>query len=168
MQYNMGNHANSVKIDGIWDILVVGPNGQIRDKREMQKNLIVDAGKVHLVDFLVDFAGADPASAAGYGMQYLAIGTSTTAAAAAQTALVAEVGTRVNGTKSEQSGGSINNVYQVVGTFAAGNPGTDQAITEAGLFSASSAGTMFNRVTFSAINKTTADSLQLTVKITFS
>lgn len=167
MQYNMGNHANSIRIDGIWDILVVGADGRVRDAREAVKNLIVDAGKVHLVDFLVDFAGADPAIGAGYGMSYLAIGTGAVAAAAGNTALGTEVGTRVNGTKSEQSGGSILNVYQVVGTFAANNPGTTQAITEAGLFSASTVGTMFNRVVFSAINKETADSLQLTVKVTF-
>lgn len=166
--YNMGKHKDDVLIRGEWDILVVGADGKVRDGREAVGNLIVNAGKVSLVQFLVDFAGASPAGSAGWDMRYLAIGTGAVAAAATNTALGTEVGTRVSGTKSVQSGGSINNVFQCQGTFAAANPASDAAITEAGLLNAATLGTLFNRVVFSAINKTTADSLQLTVRITFS
>ena len=56
-----------------------------------------------------------------------------------------------------------NDTSQVVGTFAAGN-GTG-AITEVGLLTASSGGTLISRKVFSAINKGADDSLQVTHKM---
>jgi hypothetical protein len=67
--------------------------------------------------------------------------------------------TRVQGTLTTP--GSIN-VWQNVATFG---PGVDTgAITEAGLFSASSSGTMFARQVFSVVNKGAGDTFILTCK----
>jgi hypothetical protein len=49
----------------------------------------------------------------------------------------------------------------MVGNWAAGDA-TNAAITEAGVFNAASAGTMYSRATFTAINKGAADTLQIT------
>lgn len=141
---------------GVWQLKLVGPDGNVKDYRKYH-NLVVTAGKNHLANHLATVSTA-------YPMNNIAIGTGTIAAAAGDTALGAEVGTRVAGTMSNPSGA----IFRVVGTFAANNPATAQAITESGLFSASSAGTMLNRQVFSAINKATADSLEITMEITFS
>jgi hypothetical protein len=118
-------------------------------------NLITTAGKAWLADYL---APTPPAIA-----DYLAIGTNTTAASIVDTALGAEQGTRVQATLTNSGA-----VWQLVGTFAAANPATAQAITEAGILNASSVGTLFARQVFAAINKATTDSLQCTWQITFS
>lgn len=153
-------NPNAVVVKGMWDLVLRGPDGTIKDHRKVfVPNVVVTAGKDHLAAFLASASGSGD-----YTMKYLAIGTGTTAESAAQTALVTEVGTRVTGTKSNPSGA----IYRVVGTFAAGNPAGTNAITEAGTFSASSVGTMLNRKLFSAINKTADDSLEITMEVTFS
>jgi len=91
----------------------------------------------------------------------LALGTGVTAASASDTALQTELSTRVAGTLT-----SSTNVWQNQGTFGAGVD--TGAITEAGIFSASSAGTMLARQTFSVINKAAGDSLQVTWQVTLS
>ena len=82
-------------------------------------------------------------------------------ASASDTTLQTELSTRVAGTLS-----SSTNVWQNQATFG---PGVDTgAITEAGIFSASSAGTLFARQVFPVVNKAAGDSLQLTWQVTFS
>ena len=100
-------------------------------REDYRKNLVVTAGKNHLASFL------NSASAISY-MNFLAIGTGGSEAQLTDTALEAEIGTRVTATSSAST-----NVLRKTGTFAAGN-GTG-TIREVGLFSASSAGTMFAR-----------------------
>lgn len=134
-------------------IEVIAPDGQVKDTREVD-NLVVDTGRTHIASRMVGVAQAI--------MSHMAIGTSATAAAAGQTTLVAEVGTRVTFT-------SYTNASQVVtaiATFGASNPATAQGIQEAGIFNASSAGTMLCRTTFSVVNKDPADTLQITWTIT--
>lgn len=149
-------NPSMVLVKCVWTIAVVGPDGVVKQRRRFN-NIVTTAGLAHLADHLANGSSA-------YAMSYLAIGTGTTAEAAGQTALVTEVGTRVAGSKSNPSGA----IYRVDGTFGAGNPGTAAAVTEAAIMSASSGGTMLNRKTFSAINKGTSDSLQVTVDVTFA
>lgn len=120
-------------------------------------NLVVNSGENHLAAFL-----ANDVTAALYPMKYMAIGTGTTAAAETNTALQYEVGTRVTGAKSNPS----NNIYRVVATFIAGNPATEVAITELGLFNATTAGTMLNRLVFGTITKGANDQIEFTIDIT--
>ena len=129
-------------------------NGVLKDHREI-KNVVVTAGKNYLATWLA------AASQAGAFMQYLALGTGTNAAVVGDTALQTELSTRVAGTITSSLA-----VWQNQGTFTAGvNTG---AITEAGIFSASSSGTMLARQTFSVINKGASDSLTITWQITIS
>ena len=115
-------------------------------------NLVVTAGKNWVADRMND---------ANTVMTHMALGTSTTAAAAGQTALVAELDR--NGLTSTTV--STNTVAYAC-TWAAGD-GTG-AITEAGLFDAASSGDMLARTVFSVVNKGASDSITITWTITIS
>lgn len=89
-------------------------------------------------------------------------GTGATAAAIGDTALQTATGNaRVSGTASNPSA----NIYQTVATLA--YTGT-AAITEWGLFSASTSGTLWDHRVFSAINVINGDSIQFTYKLTIA
>lgn len=120
----------------------------------MHTNLVVNTGKDAVIDRL------QAASVAVH--DYMAIGTGTNAAAAGDTALQTETGTRVQGTLSQPT----STTDRLVSTFAAGN-GT-AAITETGRLNASSSGNLFCRSVFSAVNKGASDSLSVTYDITVS
>lgn len=143
-----------LKLTGRVNYKLFDANGNLKDERDVN-NVVVTVGK----NFLAAWIAA--ASQAGYFMQYLALGTGTNAASAADTTLQTELATRVAGSLS-----SSTNVWQNQGTFG---PGVDTgAITEAGIFSASSVGTMLARQVFPVINKAAGDSLQVTWQITLS
>lgn len=128
--------------------------GNLKEERDI-KNVVVTVGKVYMATWLAAATQAD------YFMKYVGLGTGTTAASASDTALETELATRATGTIT-----SSGAVWQSVSTF---NAGVDTgAITEAGIFSASSSGTMLARQVFSAINKGASDSLQVTWQITIS
>jgi hypothetical protein len=87
-------------------------------------------------------------------------GTGATAAAIGDTVLQTPAGTaRVAGTQSNPAA----NQYRTVATIAF--TGT-LAITEWGLFSAASSGTLWDRRVFAAINVTNGDSIQFTYTLT--
>ena len=91
----------------------------------------------------------------------MAIGTNSTAETNSDTALGTE-DARHTGTVSYTSGG----IFNVVATFAAGSGTGD--ITEYGIFSSNTGGTMLNRTTQSAVAKGASDSLEVTANITLS
>jgi hypothetical protein len=94
-------------------------------------------------------------------MQYIGLGTGTNAANASDTDLQTPLATRVAGTLS-----SASNVWQNIASFGPGvNTG---AITEAGIFSVASGGTLMARQVFGTITKGAGDSLQVTWQITLS
>lgn len=141
-------NKDAARVMGIMELILKDQNGAIKERR-VEKNLIVNNGNFGIAAQLL----ATPA----YGVPtHLGIGTGATAPAAGDTALGTETGTRVAFSSKTRA----TNVVTMVGTFAAGN-GT-AAITEAGIFNASSSGSMYSRVTFAVINKGAADSLQLT------
>ena len=144
----------NVKLTGRVNYKLFDAQGNLKDERNVN-NVVVTVGKNYLALWLTQATQSD------YFMRYLALGTGTTAANAADTALETELATRVAGSLS-----AITNVWQNQGTFGPGvNTG---AITEAGIFSASSAGTMLARQVFPVINKAAGDSLQVTWQITLS
>jgi hypothetical protein len=108
-------------------------------------------------------------------MKYHGFGTGTTAEAASQTALVTELTTEyaVNSTRptgSQASATVVNDAtYTTAGTLVPDSGGT-LAITEHGIFSASSAGTMLDRSKFAAVNLDSAagDSLAATYTLTLA
>ena len=117
-------------------------------------NLVVAVGKEWVADRMAD---------ANTVMTHMAIGTGTTAAAAGNTALVTELDRNA----LTVSGGTVStNTIQYACTWAAGD-GTG-AITEAGIFDASSAGDMLARTVFAVVNKGAADSMTITWTITVS
>ena len=116
-------------------------------------NLVVTTGKNYVASRIKD--------ASATAMTHMAIGTGSTAAAAGDTALGSE-SARTTLTSTTVSTNTV--VY--VDSFGAGT-GTG-AITEAGLFNASSGGTMFCRTVFSVVNKGADDSMTITWTITVS
>jgi hypothetical protein len=115
-------------------------------------NLVVTAGKEWV---------ADRMNNANTVMTHMAVGTGTTAAAAGDTAL----GTQLD-RNTLTSTTVTNNTIEYACTWAAGD-GTG-AITEAGIFDASTGGDMLARTVFSVVNKGAADSMTITWTITVS
>lgn len=137
-------------LTGELHILLKSQSGEILVDRVV-KNLVVTAGK-SIIATALNTGTLTPFS-------YMAVGSSTTAADIAQTALVAEAATRV-----VTSNSVITNVFTMVGTF---NPGVNTGtIGEAGLFNAAAAGDMLARTTFSAFVKGATDTLAITWNIT--
>jgi len=116
-------------------------------------NLVVTTGK--------NFVSSRMKDTTKGAMSHMAVGTGTTAAAAGNTTLVTELDRN-----ALTSTTVTNNEIAYVCTWAAGD-GTG-AITEAGLFNASSGGDMLCRTVFSVVNKGSADSMTITWTITVS
>jgi len=129
--------------------LQVSLNGEV--VRDID-NLVVTAGKAYVADRMKNNSSV---------MSHMGIGSGNTAAAAGNTALGSQLG-RVSLTSTTVS----SNVVTYVATFAAGT-GTG-AVTEAGIFTASSGGTMLCRTVFSVVNKGSADSMTITWTVTVS
>lgn len=111
-----------------------------------QHNLFVNAGLANVAALM-----GNVGSPVAFG--YLEVGTGATAAAAAQTALVAAITdsglARAAATNSLATTSVANDTLRMTKTWAV--TGT-KAITEIGAFTASSAGVMGGRSVFSAIN----------------
>lgn len=144
-------HEN-VGVVGSLESILYRKDGLIEVRRK--NNLIVNGGK----DFIADAIGKS-VSRPGV-MSHIAVGTGSTAPAGAQTALVTEL-FRQAATYAHTAGTST---FTFETTFAAGD--ATGALTEAGIFNASSSGIMLNRVTYSVINKGSDDTL--TQRFTFT
>jgi len=138
------------KVKGTLEIVLRDKDGKVKDQRKL-KNLIVTTGVNYIADRMAD--------AAEGAMSHMAVGTGSTAAAAGDTALGTEAA-RVALTSTTQTNANV--VY--VASFAAGS-GTG-ALTEAGILNASSSGTLLCRTVFSAVNKGSSDTLQITWTVT--
>jgi hypothetical protein len=143
-----------VRLSGRVHVSLYGPDGRLKDERNVD-NLVVTAGKNHIADQL----SASPGEGA---MSHMAIGTSATAASAGQTALVAEIDRNALTSRTDSAG-----VVTYVGDWAAGD-GTNAGIQEAGIFNASSSGTMLARAVFTSIDKQAGDTLSITWTVTLS
>lgn len=115
--------------------------------------VVTTAGVNYLVDCLQGTQEPE-------NLKWHAMGTGNTAEAAGDTVLVAEVESRVAGTQEE---GASANIYKTVATITATQA---RAIVEHGLFSASSAGTLFDRSVFAVVNLATGDAIQFTYQLT--
>lgn len=144
--------SNEIKLTGTITIELRGSDGKLKEKREV-KNMVVNTGRALIIDRL---QGNTPNVC-----DYIAIGTGGTAAAAADTTLGTEVA-RAQGTLSQPDAYTDRCTY----TFPAGT-GTGN-ITESGRLNAASTGTLIARQTFTAVNKTSSDSLQITYDLTYA
>ena len=123
----------------------------------LSEKLITDAGVAYLASCFDNTAEPENFKYHGYG-------TGTTAEAAGDTALVTELTTEyaVNSTRPTGTNNHSSNTFSSVATLSPDSGGT-LAITEHGLFSASSAGTLWDRSKFAAVNLVAAsDSLETT------
>jgi len=132
--------------------LKITKNGEV--VREID-NLVVDTGKTLVASRI--------GSNTDNFVNYMGLGTGSTAAAAGDTALVAEVGR-----SATVSSTSVSNPFDVVftATFSAGV--ASGSITEAGLFNAASSGALVARTTFAVVNKGPDDIITITWTVTIS
>jgi hypothetical protein len=144
---------NYAKVTGRLAVVLFGADGDVKQEFEVP-NLVVSAGLAFIASRMKD--------ATATAMTHMAVGSGTTAAAAGNTALVTQIGSRVTLTSTTVTA----NAVAYVATFAAGT-GTG-AVTEAGLFNASTAGTMLCRTVFDVVNKGANDTLQITWTITLN
>lgn len=147
--------AEKMRAAGRVHIQLFDQNGNLKEEQTV-KNLVVDDGLEHIADRL---GASSPATR----MSHMEVGTGTTAPAAGDSALeTAIASSRVALTSQTVS----TNTVEYVGDFPAGT-GTG-AVTEAGVFNASSSGTLLCRTTFSVVNKGAADTLKITWTLTVS
>ena len=144
---------DNLKLRGDVAIVLKDKDGNIKDTREIT-NLVVNTG--------LTFICSRMAGTSAGVMSHMAVGSGTTAAAAGQTDLVSILGSR----EALDSTSASSNTITFVSSFEAGE-GTG-AITESGIFNASSGGTMWARVTFPAVNKQADDTMSITHTITLT
>ena len=143
----------SMRPVGRLKVVVTRADGGREDFGLASTRVVTTAGVNAIVDaFQGAFTLAD--------FKYHGMGTNSTAESASDTALGAQVETRATGTQTE--GGSAN-VYRTVATITAT---ATRAITEHGLFSAATGGTLLDRSVFSTINLSSGDSIQFTYELT--
>lgn len=121
------------------------------------KNLVVDAGLAYIAGRMKETGRPDQ-------MSHMALGASSQTPAAGDTALVSQLSTRVSLTTA---GGTVSgNTVTYTASFPAGQ--STGAVVEAGIFNASTSGTLLCRTTFPVINKQAGDSLVVTWVVTVS
>ena len=138
-------------------VSLLSPEGEMVEYRDLGSGLVTNAGVAYMA---VDFAGgADDIS----NFNNHGVGIGTTAAAVTDTALVNTTGApaRVTGTRSNPAAGQYRTVATVAFT-------SSLAITEWGLFSAATAGTLWDRRVFAAINVASGDSIEFTYTLTIN
>jgi hypothetical protein len=148
-----------IKLKGELHILLVNQETGEVIRDETHENLIVTTGFGHITSRLIGAAQAV--------MSHMAIGSGSTAPAAANTALVTELARVALASATQVTTTLTNDAVQWVATFPAGT-GTSATVQEAAVLNNSAGGTMFNRITFTAIPKGASDALTLTWKVTFA
>jgi len=144
---------DTLKLTGRVGIVVRDKNGNVKETRD-EKNLVVDAG--------LDFIASRMKDTTDDAMTHMALGTGTTAAAADDTDVETIAGSR----ETLDSTTVTDNTHKYVRNFEAND--VTGAITEAGIFNASTGGSMLCRVVFSAVNLTSTDSISVDWTITIS
>lgn len=145
-------NIETLKATGELRVVLSGPDGQVKED-VLLRNLVVNTGLNFIVNRMKE-AVADV-------MSHMSLGTGTTAAAAANTTLETEIsGSRVALTSTTVAANQIT----YIASFAAG-VGTG-AVTEAGIFNASTSGTMLCRTVFPVVNKQAGDSMTVTWTVT--
>jgi hypothetical protein len=120
-------------------------------------NLVVTAGKNFIASSMIKTTTNSPAA-----MTHMGIGTGS---GLLQVPVILHLGTQTG--RVSLSGNTVStNTITYTATFPAGTG--DGAITEAGIFNASSGGTMLCRTTFPVVNKASGDTIAVTWVVTVS
>ena len=141
-----------LKLKGDVAVVLRDKNGNVKEERKIN-NLIVDTGLNFICDRMKDDETA---------MTHMALGSGSTAAAASDTALGTQLGSR----EALDSDTVSSNTITYTSSFEAGD--ATGAVTEAGIFNATSGGTMLCRTVFAVVNKSADDSLSVTWTITLT
>jgi hypothetical protein len=153
-------NMEDIKIQGFFEV-TLEREGRVIEKREV-KNTITKTGLAEIANIAGNVS--TPAS-----FTYLALGTGTTASTSDDTALQTEISDsglqRASATVTRVTTTNANDTLQLSKTFSA--TGT-KAVTECGVFNASSVGIMLGRQVFSALNVINGDTIGITYKIKFS
>jgi len=147
-------NTDGLKVTGSVNVVINDESGKQKENFTIP-NLVVDTGLAYIASRMKD--AALPAA-----MTHMAVGTGTTATAGGQTALVTQLGSRVTLTSTTVTANST----AYVASFGAGV--ATGALTEAGIFNASTSGTMLCRTVFAVINKGASDTMTITWTITIS
>lgn len=142
-----------LKLSGQLTIVLRDKDGNVKEERT-EKNLVVTTGLNYIASRMKD--------ATATAMTHMALGSGTTTAAAGQTDLVTLLGSR----EALDSTTVTANAVAYVSSFEAGD--ATGGVTEAGIFNASTSGTMLCRVVFSVVNKAADDTMTVTWTITLS
>tara|TARA_R110000803_G_scaffold60363_2_gene119559 strand:+ start:944 stop:1393 length:450 start_codon:yes stop_codon:yes gene_type:complete len=142
-----------LKLRGDVALILKDKNGVIKESRNIN-NLVVTAGLTFICSRM-EGVGADV-------MSHMALGSSSTAAAAGDT----DVGSILGAREALDSTTASANTIAYVSSFEAGE-GTG-AVVEAGIFNAVSAGTMLCRTVFPVVNKQADDTMSVTWTITLT
>jgi hypothetical protein len=145
---------DSIKAKGTLQLVLTDADGNI--KQQDEHNLVVSTGLAYIASRMRDATAA--------AMSHMAVGSGSTAAAAANSALGTQLARVALDSTTVVTTSVTGDSVQYVATFAAGT-GTG-AVTEAGIFNAATAGTMLCRTVFPVINKGALDSLVITWKVT--
>lgn len=138
---------------GTLNIVLRDEAGNVKEDVTVE-NLVVDTGLAYIASRMKDTTQT--------AMSHMAVGSGTTNPAAGDTQLESQLGSRVALTSTTVTA----NAVAYVATFGAG-AGTG-AVTEAGIFNASTSGTMLCRTEFAVINKGASDSMTITWTVTIS
>jgi hypothetical protein len=145
----------NLKSTGMVTVSHFNKQGELLNTFEVP-NLVVTTGKNFIASRIKDTTFA--------AMSHMAIGTSASAAAATDTTLVSEGG-RVGLSSTTVS----TNTVTYTATFPAGTgTSTSPGVQEAGVFNASSGGTLLCRTVFPSVAKAAGDSIAITWVITVS
>ena len=151
---------DKLKVKGLISLKVTDKDGNLKDER-LIKNTITNAGLAQIA-LLAGDASAVP-------FTYLALGTGTTAANIADTALQTETSAsglaRAAATVSRVTTTVTNDTLQLLKAFTSG---ASVAVTECGMFNAASSGTILGRQVFAAVNVVSGDILTITYKVSFA
>jgi hypothetical protein len=151
---NLQKVTEELKATGLVKIVHTNAAGELVKEFNVP-NLVVTAGKNHIAAKIAATTNSPAA------MTHMAIGTGTSTPGASDTALGTQTG------RVSLSGSVVStNTITYTATFPAGTG--DGAITEAGVFNASSGGTMLCRTTFPVVNKASGDTIAITWVVTVS
>ena len=146
-------NTDELKATGSVNVVIHDENGKQKENFTIP-NLVVTSGLGFIASRMKDTTET--------AMSHMGVGTGSTAAALANTALGTALGARVALTSTTVTANAI----AYVATFGAGV--STGALTEAGIFNALTSGTMLCRTVFAVINKGALDTMTITWTITIS
>jgi hypothetical protein len=146
----------NLKLSGQVNLVLKDKDGNVKENVEI-KNLVVNAGLAYIASRMTGTSKSV--------MSHMGLGSGTTAAAAGQTDLVSILGSR-EALDSTTISGTNNEKVVYESSFEAGD--ATGAVTEAGIFNASTSGDMLCRTVFPVVNKAADDTMSVTWTITLS